>query len=344
MTGSVCSATAAFAVCQPTPNSAAAEAIERSSTLTRSARRLRARSVSAARGAICSQRSDHVVTAQSPSGHRQRRLAHTNTVGRPEIAKSRTAVRDRPCPIARVPHSAQPTTSAVVSTYSHHSPSISSCAPTTNPGMPTSAVAPWLPCITVKGLSFCRCRNPQNREALGRAGGPYEPGPNLTRPHTSSRRACFAVLLARPLAGPQVDAELAQALLVRGESLRLEQLDQVLLAGLTEREPIERTVTAHALRPLDLLAERVVRHPTPHLRGTREDPRRPEVVRVRRTVLPGCFERGSPRIWIGRAQRVRPVRGGHVLADGVATEPVDPSLALLEVNHVGRLVPVNQRV
>src|SRR5690606_20317135 len=49
--------------------------------------------------------------------------------------------------------------------------------------------APWLPCITVKGLSFCRCRNPQNREALGRAGGPYEPGPNLTRPHTSSRRA-----------------------------------------------------------------------------------------------------------------------------------------------------------
>src|SRR5690606_20462468 len=191
MTGSVCSATAAFAVCQPTPNSAAAEAIERSSTLTRSARRLRARSVSAARGAICSQRSDHVVTAQSPSGHRQRRLAHTNTVGRPEIAKSRTAVRDRPCPIARVPHSAQPTTSAVVSTYSHHSPSISSCAPTTNPGMPTSAVAPWLPCITVKGLSFCRCRNPQNREALGRAGGPYEPGPNLTRPHTPSRRAGY---------------------------------------------------------------------------------------------------------------------------------------------------------
>ncbi len=126
ITGSVNSATAAFAVCHPTPNAAATPAIESSSTLTIHAIRSRARRVSDARGAIASTCSDHVLTSQPGSGQRHRRRANTNTVARPAIGRSRTAVRARPCPTARVPHPGHPTTSAVVSTYSHHSPSMSS--------------------------------------------------------------------------------------------------------------------------------------------------------------------------------------------------------------------------
>jgi hypothetical protein len=38
----------------------------------------------------------------------------------------------------------------------HNSPPTRRWAPTTNPGIPTKAVAPRLPWITGKGLSFCR--------------------------------------------------------------------------------------------------------------------------------------------------------------------------------------------
>jgi hypothetical protein len=151
------SRTAAMAVCQPTPKARATSATEWPSSPTRRQISARARSVSAARGPISSTSSDQVVTGQLGSKHRQMRLAHTSTTGRSAIGRSRTFTRRRPWPTDRVPHPAHPTTEAVVSTASHHSPSMSIWAPTTNSGIPRSAVAPSLRCITVKGLLFCNC-------------------------------------------------------------------------------------------------------------------------------------------------------------------------------------------
>jgi hypothetical protein len=107
------------------------------------------------------------------------------------MGRSRTFTRRRPWPTALVPHELHPTTSAVVSTYSHSSPSSSIWAPTTNPGMPSNAVAPSLRCFTVKGLLFCSLptaaewRGPWPRWWI------YGRGSGLTPPHASSRRAAY---------------------------------------------------------------------------------------------------------------------------------------------------------
>jgi hypothetical protein len=74
------------------------------------------------------------------------------------------------------PQPSQPTTSAVVSTASHHSRPTSIWAPTTNSGIPRSVVAPSLRCITVRGLLFCNSDKSQNHEAPDRAGGPLSNG------------------------------------------------------------------------------------------------------------------------------------------------------------------------
>lgn len=94
--GAVYSATAWLAVCHPTPNSAAAAAIESPSTLTISAIRRRDRSVNAALGQISGDFSDQVLTSQSGSGQRRRRFDQHTTVGVPEIGESRTNVVARP--------------------------------------------------------------------------------------------------------------------------------------------------------------------------------------------------------------------------------------------------------
>lgn len=73
----------------------------------------------------------------------------------PAIGRSRTFTRRRPWPTARVPHVEHPVTRGAVSTDSHTSPSTSSCAPTTNPGIPSSAVAPSLRFITSGVSSSC---------------------------------------------------------------------------------------------------------------------------------------------------------------------------------------------
>lgn len=90
------SATARFAVCQPTPNSAAAAATDIPSTLTIAANQQRARPVIDTRWLISSTCSDHVFTAQTGSGQLHRRRANTNTVARPAIGRSRTTDRTRP--------------------------------------------------------------------------------------------------------------------------------------------------------------------------------------------------------------------------------------------------------
>ncbi len=145
---------------------------------------------------MTSQRSLQVPTSQSASGQRHRRLAHTRTTSRPAMARSRTFTRRRPWPTARVPHELHPTTSAVVSTCSQISPSTSSWAPTTNPGMPSNAVAPSLRCFTVRGLLFC------SRRTAAEWRGPwpwwwiYDRGSGLTPPHASPRRANKVVVAA----------------------------------------------------------------------------------------------------------------------------------------------------
>src|SRR5690606_5086152 len=90
------SATAWLAQCHPTPKVAAATAIESPPTLTISASRILARSVSTARGLISGVRSDHVLVSQSGSGQRHRRFLQHSTVGRPDTDRSRTNVRARP--------------------------------------------------------------------------------------------------------------------------------------------------------------------------------------------------------------------------------------------------------
>ena len=90
------SATAVFAVCHPTPNSAAAAAIESPSTLTISAIRARARSVSDARGAISSTVSDHVRDLAHRLGATPPALGQHQHRRPPAIGRSRTVVRLRP--------------------------------------------------------------------------------------------------------------------------------------------------------------------------------------------------------------------------------------------------------
>jgi hypothetical protein len=178
-----------MAVCQPTPNSRATCATERPASPTRRQISARARSVSAARDPMSSTTSDHVPNAQSGSGQRHRRLTHTNTTGRSAIGRSRTITRLRPWPTARVPHPSQPTTSAVVSTISHSSPAASSCAPTTNSGIPSSTVAPSLRCF----MSGASCSATRTSRRITRPPtapvDPYRTASPTTRPHAPSRRA-----------------------------------------------------------------------------------------------------------------------------------------------------------
>ncbi len=155
------SRTASMAACHDTPNSLATCATEWPSRPTRRQISARARSVSTARAAMASVSSDHVLTSQSGSGQRHSRLRQMSTTRRSAIGRSRTLTSRRPCPTAREPQPSQPTTSAVVSTISHHSPSTSTWAPAMKPSIPRSAVAPSLRCIPTGASSCCSLGQPQ---------------------------------------------------------------------------------------------------------------------------------------------------------------------------------------
>ncbi len=184
------SRTASMATCHDTPNSRASWATEWPSRPTRRQISTRARSVSTARGAMASACSDQVLTAHAGSGQRHRRLRHASTTRRSPMGMSRTRTTRRPWPVALVPHSWQPTTSAVVSTDSHSSPSTSCWAPTTNSSMPRSALAPWLRCILTGGPPIVVALVSRNNgEAPRLVRGPLSRRPAHLRPHASSRRA-----------------------------------------------------------------------------------------------------------------------------------------------------------
>ena len=80
-----------MAAAQLTPNFRVSPATESSSAPTRRQIWARARSVSTARGAINSERSDQLLFSQSGSGQRQIRFAQANTTGRPDTVTGRAA-------------------------------------------------------------------------------------------------------------------------------------------------------------------------------------------------------------------------------------------------------------
>jgi hypothetical protein len=128
-------------VCQSQPNWRATSATVRPSRPTWTVTQRPARSVIPARpGAILGSTSVQVPTSQSGSGQRHRRLRHTTTAGRPNAGRSTRATTGRSFTHALVPHPAQPTTSAEVSTCTCSGrPGCSSTASTVMSGSPTSS-------------------------------------------------------------------------------------------------------------------------------------------------------------------------------------------------------------
>ena len=137
--GSPCSRTARITVCQPTPSCRATEATVSACAPTRRIAHARARSVSTARDRIAGCVSDQVRCWHNGSWQRHNRFAHTNTLGRPAIGRSRTVTGRRPCGSATTPHRGQPVTDSVVSTSTSTSPATSTALSTTNPSSPSNA-------------------------------------------------------------------------------------------------------------------------------------------------------------------------------------------------------------
>src|SRR5690606_20509267 len=87
---------------------------------------------------------------------------------RPPTARSRTPVSRRPLETARTPHSGHPTTSVVVSTSIHTSPSTSTLTSTRNPRMPNRTAAGSIPSTMTYGLLSQRLVATTKRsEAMG---------------------------------------------------------------------------------------------------------------------------------------------------------------------------------
>ena len=131
-----------------------------------------------------------VLVGQSGSRQIHRRLRQTSRTGRPAIGRSRTWTSLRPCPTARTPQFAQPTTSAVVSTSSHSSSSTSVAGEdheALHPqqrGSPTTTVihAPCPPFL----LAWSTARIGGHGALLVDT---YERLTGLAPPHASTRRA-----------------------------------------------------------------------------------------------------------------------------------------------------------
>ena len=133
----------------------------------------------------------------------------------------------------------------------------------------------------------------------------------------------------------QVDSELGKALVVVGISLMVEDAHQVLLARLAEGEAIERTLALEPEFALLVLAEREGWDPAFDLGVAWISPPRPQVVHVGLAAQLGGCKGCGPGVGSLRPQRLFTVCGSDVLADGVALEAMDPTLALFEVRWSG---------
>src|SRR5690606_21748611 len=145
----------------------------------------------------------HDPFGQAGSGQRQRRFRHRNLTGRPPTARSRTSVSRRPLETARTPHSGHPTTSVVVSTSIHTSPSTSTLASTRNPRMPNRTAAGSIPSTMTYGLLSQRLVATTKRsEAMGHItvfpDSPDAPSPPTRREEPLSRWSSVAIFFLFP--------------------------------------------------------------------------------------------------------------------------------------------------
>src|SRR5690606_12307369 len=119
---------------------------------------------------------------------------------RPPTARSRTSVSRRPLETARTPHSGHPTTSVVVSTSIHTSPSTSTLTSTRNPRMPNRTAAGSIPSTMTYGLLSQRLVATTKRsEAMGHItvfpDSPDAPSPPTRREEPVSLLAIALVVL-----------------------------------------------------------------------------------------------------------------------------------------------------
>jgi len=147
-----CSITAFMIVHQHTPNSAATVETGRANSPTWRHASSPARHLINWRANAAGDSSVHVLVSHKSSRQRQRRFRHTNRVGRPKHAKSRTSIVTRSCASARTPQPAQPTTTAVDSIVITSSHGSSRTASTTNPSRPNMASARPVASLVIRGL------------------------------------------------------------------------------------------------------------------------------------------------------------------------------------------------
>src|SRR6266540_4197932 len=123
-----------------------------------------------------------------------------------------------------------------------------------------------------------------------------------------------------------------------------QEVDEVFLSGLAECEAVEGEGVADLLVSLPVSAEREERDVPLDLRWARESPVGEEIGGTRGAACGGCSECCLPRITICCPKGVGTVGGADVSADGVSLVAVDPAFSLLEVDGVGRVVPVDDGV
>jgi hypothetical protein len=121
---------------------------------------------------------------------------------------------------------------------------------------------------------------------------------------------------------------------------------EVGLSRLAEREPINCKRAFELLKFPDLTTERQRGH-VPLDAGAirrRIDPVRYEITDSAASIARGSVKQCIP--WVRKApvEPDKPVGGGDVLADGVTFVPMNATLTLLEVDGIGREVPVDDCV
>src|ERR1700689_3952134 len=153
--------------------------------------------------------------------------------------------------------------------------------------------------------------------------------PWLASPSSGLSRALVAV--GRPDGvGSQVDACCTCTV----DPSAFQEVQEVLLARLSEGEPVEGEVILEGPEFRGVSAERIVNELTLDLERAGIDPVWCELSEMSGLVAGGVVG-GFPRVRFLRGHRAGPVAGRDVAAHGMAAEPVDAAFALLEVHRVG---------
>lgn len=121
-------------------------------------------------------------------------------------------------------------------------------------------------------------------------------------------------------------------------------LQQVLLPRLPEGEAVEPALASKPPLLRRVPTQPGVRYPAIDPGLARVDPRRPQLVHVGWTIPSGGVKQCWPRVARIAGQSDRPVSHRHVLAHCMALVAIHPPLAQIQVDDIGRLVPVHKRV